>query len=551
MSLATHLSISLAQHSFTVGRLRANAEKIVQIAQLARDQQLAKLVVFPELALTGYPPEDLLLRKDFLSQVEQECEYIRHSVHGIYVIFGHPKLDGQQLFNTATVLHNGERIAEYYKRELPNYSVFDEKRYFTPGQSTCVFKIADYQIGLTICEDLWTGNSVAQTSEYGADFIININASPFHMEKHSQRTHLLAKRCAEIKRPIIYLNLVGGQDELVFDGDSMIVDAAGDLKMQCPEFECGLFNATVTKHHAKIEIHSNWHTLAKKLDEKIYRALTLGIRDYYECNRFNGVVIGLSGGIDSALCATLAADALGPNCVKTVMMPSRYTSQASLDDAQTIAKVLGVHYDVISIEPMYQEFLHQLQGELNIVEGERIPVAAENIQARIRGTILMAIANRWHSLVLATGNKSEMAVGYATLYGDMVGGFAPLKDINKTLVYRLAHYRNAMSPVIPKNVIERAPSAELAPNQKDQDLLPSYDLLDKILELYVEHDYGLQQILSLSLLDEQSVRKVIRMIDLSEYKRRQAAPGILITKRAFGKDRRYPLSNAFDANWRA
>ncbi len=535
--MSTTLRIVAAQLNFRVGDIAGNVQKIIAAAESARDDLHADLVAFPELTLTGYPPEDLLLRSDLQAVVLSGIAELKRSLRGIDVLVGYPHEESGRLYNAAALIRNGEIVLRYYKQELPNYGVFDEKRYFTPGDKPGLVDIKGVPVAITICEDIWLPQPMQQAKQAGARLLVNINASPFQLGKGGTRVELLNQRAREGGMPIVYVNLVGGQDELVFDGESLAVDASGAVVLRAPAFTEGLYpldvavNKTVTLLPAEC---------AAPLPEaqSAYRALLLGVRDYIEKNGFSGVVIGLSGGIDSALTLALAVDAIGAERVEAVMMPSRYTAQISIEDAGSIAQALGVQYSVISIEPAFQAFLESLKEEFT---GLPADVTEENIQARCRGVILMAIANKKRRIVLSTGNKSEMAVGYATLYGDMAGGFAPLKDTPKILVYRIAEYRNGIHPVIPRRVFERPPSAELAPNQKDEDALPPYSILDPILEMYVEQDRRPEDIVAAGF-DEQTVRRVIQMVDRNEYKRRQAAPGVRITRRAFGRDRRYPIT---------
>jgi len=542
--MSQSLRVALAQLNFCVGAVAENTDKIIQASRLARGQ--ADLIVFPELALSGYPAEDLLLRPDFLVQCVQARQTIQDAVQGIDIVLGHPSCDDDHLYNTASYLRDGELFATYHKRALPNYLVFDEKRYFHSGNQPCVVTVNGVRVGITICEDLWEGWPLRDTVEHGAQLLLNINASPYHSGKRHQREELIRDHCRELKRGIVYVNLVGGQDELVFDGGSMVV--LGDASIAV---RCGEFNETVAIVELQVDGDdlriSSSPASVEPLDTMagIYQALQLGLKDYVRKSGFNSVVLGLSGGIDSALVLALAVDALGADAVTAVMMPSRYTSDISLRDAATMASTLGVDYRIIAIEPMFKAFMQNLAFDLQLDATNPQHVSAENIQARVRGIVVMAMANRFGKLVLATGNKSEMAVGYATLYGDMAGAYAPIKDVKKTLVYRLAVFRNRQSAVIPERVIERAPSAELAAGQTDQDSLPDYDVLDAIIEAYIEEDVSVEEIVA-SGIAEHTVNKVVRMIVVNEYKRRQSAPGVRITKRAFGKDRRYPIVNGFN-----
>jgi NAD+ synthase (glutamine-hydrolysing) len=531
----------MGQLNLLVGDIDGNAVKLIRAANRARDEIGGDLIVFPELALTGYPPEDLLLRADLLERSEKGLAAIARAVHGVDVIIGHPHRRGDRLYNAASVVHNGKIIATYLKQFLPNYGVFDEKRYFAPGNKPCVIDIHGVPVGVTICEDVWQAGPVEQSANAGAGVVVNLNGSPYHGNKIEERIENVAQRARAGSVPIIYVNLVGGQDELVFDGESFVVDATGALTQRAVPFEEQLLAVDIDTSARPMAPVAG--TIEPQLGEieSVYRALVLGVRDYIDKNDFPGVVLGLSGGIDSGLTLAIAVDAIGADRVEAVMMPSRYTADMSLEDARAEAEALGVAYRVISIEPMFEAFLKGLADEFC---GLAPDVTEENIQSRIRGVLLMAISNKTGKMVLATGNKSEMAVGYATLYGDMVGGFAAIKDVPKTLVYRLAEYRNQIQPAIPRRVIEREPSAELAAGQKDTDTLLPYDLLDAILERYVERDLGPEEIAAAGF-DFTTVQKVVRMVDRNEYKRRQAAPGVRITPRAFGRDRRYPITSGF------
>jgi NAD+ synthase (glutamine-hydrolysing) len=539
--MAETLRIVMAQLNMLVGDIEGNAEKVIAAAERARDEFTADVIVFPELTLTGYPPEDLLLRPGLYTRVLAALERINLAVRDIDIVLGYPHAAVGGIYNAASLLRADTTAATYHKQHLPNYSVFDEKRYFTAGSAPCVVEIKGVPVGLTICEDIWQPGSVGQACAAGARFIININASPFHIDKGREREQAVRERVAEGQVPVLYVNLVGGQDELVFDGGSFVMDSRGNISQQAPAFDEGLYLAEFEiKGDTVIPLPG---VCAVELGEEasVYNALVLGIRDYIEKNGFPGVVIGLSGGIDSALTLALAVDAIGADRVEAVMMPSRYTADISLEGAREEAETLGVDYRVIPIEPAFKVFLDSLEREF---AGREADTTEENIQARCRGIILMAISNKKGKMVLTTGNKSEMAVGYATLYGDMVGGFGALKDVPKTLVFRLARYRNTLSPAIPEAVIVRPPSAELAADQKDTDSLPDYAELDVILEMYVEQDKCAEDIVAAGF-DEAVVRRVIRLVDLNEYKRRQAPPGVRITRRAFGRDRRYPITSGF------
>ena len=534
------LRIALAQIDLLVGDIDGNVRRIVEAATRARDELRADAVVFPELTLTGYPPEDLLLRPEFDQRVAQGIEQLCAAVTGIDAIVGYPRVRDGKRFNAAGVIRGGQVVAEYFKALLPNYSVFDEKRYFEPGGAPCVFELHGVPVGITICEDIWFPAPAAHAREAGARLLINLNASPFHKGKAPEREELVGKRARENGFPIVYVNLVGGQDELVFDGGSFVVDAAGALVHRLDYFVEALTVVEVTAD-GRCAVTPRACAPALPEDDAIYRALVLGVRDYVRKNGFHGAVIGLSGGIDSALVLCLAVDALGADQVEVLSMPSRYTADMSNEDAAEMARRLGVEYALIPIEPAFRAFLDMLADEFR---GLPADVTEENIQARCRGILLMAVSNKTGRILLTTGNKSEMSVGYATLYGDMAGGFAPIKDVPKLLVYRLAEWRNRQAEVIPRRIIDRPPSAELRSDQKDSDSLPPYEVLDPILERYVEQDLSVAEIIAEGF-EPATVQRVVRMVDRNEYKRRQAPPGIKITRRAFGRDRRYPLTNGF------
>ena len=533
--------VVMAQLDFLVGDIAGNTDKIITAAAEARDRLHADLIVFPELTLTGYPPEDLLLRPGFIRQVEPALQSLCKEIQGITAIVGGPLPTPDGLRNAAVALGNGRIQATYYKQWLPNYSVFDEKRYFTPGEDPAVFTVAGTRVGMTICEDVWLPGPVAQAAEAGAQLLVNLNASPYHAGKGGQRLAALRHRVREGRIPIVYVNLLGGQDELVFDGGSLVVGADGALIQRAPFFEAGLY--PVDFHISAEGAIPVPGPVAEEpgLEEGIYRALVLGVRDYVEKNGFAGVVLGLSGGIDSALTLTIAVDALGAKRVEAVLLPSRYTADMSNTDAELEARALGVSYRVMPIEPAFQTFLDILQP---VLAGRAPDSTEENVQARCRGVLLMAISNKTGKLVLTTGNKSETAVGYSTLYGDMAGGFAPIKDVLKTMVYRLAAWRNQPTAVIPQRVFDRPPSAELRPDQTDQDSLPPYEVLDAILHGYVEEDRSVEELIEAGF-DRATVERIARLVIVNEYKRRQAAPGVRITPRAFGRDRRYPITSGF------
>ncbi len=536
------LNIVLAQVNPLVGDIPGNTRKVIEWAQRAVLEHKAELVVFPELTLTGCPPEDLLLRPSLGPRIEKALQEIKDAAINGVVVIGYPKLVAGRVFNMAGVISHGELIAEYAKQCLPNYQVFDEQRYFISGDQPCVVNIKGVPVALTICEDIWRAEPMAQARLAGAKLMLNLNASPFHSGKAEERVALLTQRVQEGNMPIIYVNQVGGQDELVFDGGSMVVGHDGEL---CARSAFYREDMAVVQLHvgADQSVGIPRRTIAPvptKL-ESVYEALVLGVRDYVDKNGFKGVVLGLSGGIDSALTLAIAVDALGADRVEAVMMPFRYTSDLSKDDAADEAQRLGVRYQSIGIEPMFDAFMGSLAEEF---AGLQRDTTEENLQARCRGVLLMAISNKKGYLVLTTGNKSEMAVGYSTLYGDMAGGFDVLKDVPKIMVFELAKYRNTLSEVIPVSVIERPPSAELAPDQKDEDSLPPYEVLDRILELYVERDYSAHAIVAEGF-EAETVSRVLRLVDINEYKRRQAPIGVRITQRGFGRDRRYPVTNGW------
>jgi len=534
------LCILVAQLNLHVGDVDANRDKVIAAIAGARDGKKVDLLVFPELTLTGYPPEDLLLRPELTLRTEAAMEKIAAEAHGISLVLGYPKAAVGGLFNVVGLVGDGRIIAEYAKQLLPNYSVFDEKRYFQPGNMPCVLDFKGIRIGLTVCEDIWEEGPTRQAVEAGAELLISVNASPYNLGKALEREGLVRIRAQEHRIPILYANLVGGQDELVFDGGSFVVDAQGRLTQRAPFFEEASMVVEIEPGTAPRPLPGALAPVLER-DEEVYRALVLGVRDYVRKNGFDGAVLGLSGGIDSALTLAVAVDALGPEQVEVVLMPSRYTASMSVEDALEQARTLRVEATVIPIEPAFEAFLAMLKDEF---ADKATDVTEENIQARCRGIILMAISNKKGKMLLTTGNKSEMAVGYATLYGDMAGGFAPLKDVLKTLVYRLARYRNRHSAVIPERVITRPPSAELRADQTDQDSLPDYDLLDAVLKRYIEEDESIAAIVA-DGYPEEEVRRVSRLVDRNESKRRQAPPGVRISCRAFGRDRRYPITNGF------
>ncbi|MEO8343565.1 MAG: NAD+ synthase [Gallionella sp.] len=527
------MKLAIAQINCVLGDLTGNAAKILRCAEQAK-RQGAQLLLAPELSLCGYPPEDLLLRDGFYQACAQALHDLANQVSGIAVVVGHPHERDGKRYNAASLLKDGVIAATYLKNELPNDSVFDEERYFDHGSEPCVFEIEGIRFALNICADVWERESAQRACAAGAQVLLILNASPYAMGKQESRHQVIRERIAQTGMAVVYANLVGGQDELIFDGGSFAMDGNGELTAQCAFFEEALLILHMQDHLKPVG------EIIETLDQVVgvYRALCLGVRDYITKNRFPGVLLGLSGGIDSALTLAIAVDALGADKVHAVMMPSPYTAQISLDDAREMVKILGVRYDELAIETMFQSYSAALKKTFT---GREEDTTEENLQARIRGTLLMALSNKFGSLVLTTGNKSEMTVGYATLYGDMAGGFAVLKDVSKTLVYRLARYRNTLGQVIPERIITRAPSAELRANQTDQDNLPPYEVLDAIMACYVEQNLAIPEIIARGYA-EADVRRVVHLIRISEYKRRQSAVGIRITERSYGKDWRYPIT---------
>lgn len=553
-----NLRVSIAQLNFVVGDLEGNAAKIKKYISQAKEID-SDIVCFPELALTGYPPEDLLIKPNFIQDNISQLKDIVKFTKDIIAIVGFVDKDTKGIYNAAAVIYNGRIKGVYRKIHLPNYGVFDEVRYFKQGNHAGIFNYKGIIFGVNICEDIWyLGGPAAAQAKKGAKLIININSSPFHAGKVKQREAIISKQAKDNKTAIVYANLIGGQDELVFDGQSMAVDRRGEIIGRAEAFKEQLFNIDlelpVTKTGNKAGIINVSQGLikekkvissirAKPLEEiaEIYQALILGLRDYVVKNGFKKAVLGLSGGIDSALVLTLAVDAIGRDNVNAVFMPSRFSSRESEIDAGQLADNLGLKLLSIPIDDIYKIYLGILQP---VFGGAKENIAEENLQARIRGNILMALSNKFGWLVLTTGNKSEMSTGYATLYGDMAGGFAVIKDVFKTLVYKLVKYRNSVNFVIPERVITKAPAAELKPNQKDSDTLPEYEVLDKILKYYIEEDKNWSKIISMGF-DRETVTRVLTMVDKSEYKRRQSPPGIKITLKAFGRDRRMPITNGY------
>jgi NAD+ synthase (glutamine-hydrolysing) len=535
------ITLGLAQLDMIVGDVAGNTAKILDYSNRARDDLRADLVIFPELSICGYPPEDLLFHFGLRKRVVTALETIRSSIRDIAVVVGFPEYDGDKIYNACIVYHNGRILAHYRKHMLPNYSVFDEERYFTAGKEAAVFRLNGVRIGLNICEDVWRPGPAAAARAAGAEVLIAINGSPYELQSQQIREDVVRKRVNETGIPAVYVNMVGGQDELVFDGGSYAMDREGNITFRAPPFKEQLLRLELLADAAGVRPETLDVAPMQESEESVYGALVCGTRDYVRKNDFPGVVLGLSGGIDSALILAIACDALGPERVRAVMMPFRYTSTMSQEDARTQTQTLGVRYDVLPIEPMYDATVRQLRG---VFEGRAEDATEENIQARCRGILLMAISNKTGRMLLTTGNKSEMAVGYATLYGDMAGGFSPIKDCSKTLVYRLARYRNSVEPVIPERVLTRPPSAELKPNQKDSDTLPPYDVLDPILAAFIEEDLSVNDITARGF-DREVVTRVLELVKRNEYKRRQAPPGIRISSRAFGRDWRYPITSRY------
>ena len=553
------LRIGLVQMNATVGDIKGNRRKIVQYINQAKEQGV-DIVAFPELAVCGYPPEDLLLRRDFVDEILRNLFSLLQESKGIVAIIGFVDRDNKgRLYNAAAIVQNKELKGIYRKIKLPNYGVFDEKRYFEPGKERVVFEIEGIRFAVNICEDIWKEKGVvSQEAQKGAQIIFNLSASPYYAGKAGEREQMLTGRAKETGAYVCYVNLVGGQDEIVFDGGSMVIGPTGERVAISPQFEEDLLIAEIpfTPRSSSIEEVVRLESLSRKRKpplprrriqrleetEEIYRALVLGTRDYIKKNNFRQAVIGLSGGIDSSLSAVIACDAIGRRNVIGISMPSRYSSRETQRDAERLAKNLGIRYIVVSIDEIFQSYLSALKKEFR---GLKPDITEENLQARIRGNILMAFSNKFGWLVLTTGNKSETSVGYCTLYGDTAGGFALIKDVPKTLVYTLAHWRNAREKkeLIPKTIFERPPSAELKENQKDEDYLPPYPVLDRILKAYIEEERRVEEIAQ--EIDARTVKRIVQLVDRNEYKRRQSPPGIKISARAFGKDRRFPITNKF------
>lgn len=539
--MSSPVIIALAQIDLAVGDVAGNTAKILDYAQRARNELHADLVIFPELSICGYPPEDLLFHSGLRKRTEQAMHDIRAAARDITIVVGFPEYADGLIYNSCAVLQHGELLCSYRKQCLPNYGVFDEERYFAKGGRAAVFRINGVAFGLTICEDIWQPAPTAAARAAGAECIISINGSPYELGSQNHRESVAGNRISECGIPMVYLNMVGGQDELVFDGGSFAMQANGEVAFRAAAFEECLHRVEVRGGSGGVSIVPAQIAAAMPTEVAVYRALVTGTRDYVEKHGFPGVIIGLSGGIDSALVATIACDALGPDRVRTVMMPFHYTAAMSQEDAAAQAKALGVRYDVVPIAPLFDAAVDQLAG---VFAGRDADVTEENIQARCRGLLLMAISNKTGDMLLTTGNKSEMAVGYATLYGDMAGGFAPIKDCSKTLVYRLARYRNSIGAVIPERIIARPPSAELRADQKDSDSLPDYSVLDPILEAFIEEDLSVDAIVARGY-ERDIVIRILEMVKRNEYKRRQAPPGVRISSRAFGRDWRYPITSGY------
>ena len=538
------MRVAVAQMNVVLGDLAGNAHRIAEAAKRACAQG-ADLLLTPELSLCGYPPEDLLLRPDFYRSVDLALVALTQDTVDldIAIVVGHPEQAGDLYYNAASVLYQGKRLCTYRKQHLPQYEVFDELRYFTAGGETVVFDHAGTRFGLAICEDIWFAAPAQAAKAAGAEVLLVLNASPYHLDKTVDRQSVLAQRVAETGLSIVYCNLVGGQDELVFDGASCLVAADGQTVLQLPQFAEDIATADLSDA-------GDWHTQAAstpltELNAQIYNAMVLGVRDYFAKNGFAGAYLGLSGGIDSALTLCVAVDALGADRVRPIIMPSPYTAQMSIDDSWALCANLGVKGELVDIQPAMQTYENLLAPYF---VGMAPDTTEENLQARIRGNLLMALSNKSGWLVLTTGNKSEMAVGYCTLYGDMAGGFAVLKDLLKTKVYDVSRWVNRAGEVIPWRIIERPPSAELRPDQTDQDSLPPYEVLDAIVTAYMEQDQSPREIIALGYR-EADVRRVVRLLRISEYKRRQSPVGIRLTRRGFGKDWRYPITNRYADEW--
>ncbi|MBP8267694.1 MAG: NAD+ synthase [Zoogloea sp.] len=536
--MKTPLTVAVAQLNCVVGDLSGNARRILDAVTQAKAAG-ADVVLTPELALCGYPPEDLLLRPAFLQACADELAALAVQVQGVTVLVGYPAVQGGSRYNAAAVIRDGRVIATYFKHRLPNYEVFDEERYFEPGLDACVFDLKGVKVGVNICADVWESGAAEVARNAGAELLLVLNASPFHMNKQQLRYEVMRERIADTGLPVVYCNMVGGQDELVFDGGSFALDGEGVLAWQGAMFAEELS----ILHFADGVWQERALPTARPEEADVYDALVLGVRDYLGKNGFPGALIGLSGGVDSALTLAIAVDALGADKVRAVMMPSPYTAQMSLDDSREMVRRIGVRYDEIAIAPAMKTFAEMLAPQF---VGLPEDTTEENLQSRIRGMLLMALSNKTGAIVLTTGNKSEMATGYATLYGDMAGGFAVIKDIYKTFVYRLCAWRNAQpgGPVIPDNILTRPPSAELKPDQCDQDSLPPYEVLDAIIAAYMEEDLSPREMVARGY-PETDVYRTVAMLKRNEYKRRQAPPGVRVTQRGFGKDWRYPITSRY------
>jgi NAD+ synthase (glutamine-hydrolysing) len=535
------LRIALAQLDFFVGDVDGNAARVLSAAADARARLNADLIVFPELTLSGYPPEDLLFHGSMRRKVAEALARVVRELSGIAAIVGYPEYDGRAIYNGAALIDGGRIVGKHRKECLPNYKVFDEKRYFTASPIATVAELRGIRLGLLICEDIWEQEPARRAKAAGAELLIVINGSPYELNYQARREQVARERVRDVALPLLYVNVLGGQDELVFDGGAFAMNSTGAIERRATAYEPGLCLVEIERRAGRLEPVTGEVAPWLAEEPSVYHALVLGVRDYVEKHRFPGVVIGLSGGVDSALTLAIAVDALGAARVQAVMMPSRYTSAMSLEDAEAQARGLGVKYSVIPIEGMFAATLAALQQEFT---GTQPDTTEENIQARCRGVLLMAISNKTGRMLLTTGNKSEMAVGYATLYGDMAGGFAPIKDCSKTLVYRLARHRNALGAVIPQRVLTRPPSAELRTDQKDTDSLPPYEVLDPILEAFIEEDLPVDEIAARGF-DRATVIRVLEMVQRNEYKRRQAPPGVRVRGRAFGRDWRYPITSGF------
>lgn len=537
------LNILMAQINTRVGDFDGNVTRILAVARRAADRHADAICVFPELTLSGYPPEDLLLRPSVERRVQRAIDrLVQELPDRIFIVVGYPAFRDGALLNLAAVISRDGVAVEYAKRCLPNYQVFDEKRYFAPGDAAVVLSLQNVRVALSICEDIWESAPIMDAAAAGAQLVLNLNSSPYHRGKQAEREALVARQARSAGVPVVYVNQVGGQDELVFDGGSFAVDAAGSVAAAAPRFvEAEHWVSVAFDATGSATVSGAMSPQPENELDATYQALVLGLRDYIDKNGFPGVILGLSGGVDSALTLAIAVDALGADRVQAIMMPFRYTAAMSIEDAAEQSRLLGVRHSVISIEAIYESFMSSLADAF---VGRGPDTTEENLQARCRGVVLMSISNKTGCLVLTTGNKSELAVGYSTLYGDMAGGFDPIKDVPKTLVYQLCRFRNQRGPCIPERVITRPPSAELAPDQKDEDSLPPYPVLDAILQRYVENDESAHDIIGAGFQRDE-VERVVGLVDRNEYKRRQAPVGVRITRRGFGRDRRYPITSGW------